>query len=108
MNSIMQTLLLFMAIATSLVLIYFAIAHPWTLNWGATKDEVARALPGDEIVETTHFVATRAFAIQAAPACARNTNFPFPGLYYILYDFGDILMMSECMLGIKTRSEKRK
>lgn len=27
-------------------------------------------------------------------------------IYYILYDFGDIIMMSKCMKGIKKRAEK--
>jgi hypothetical protein len=27
-------------------------------------------------------------------------------IYYIFYDFGDIIMMSKCMLGIKERAEK--
>jgi len=33
-------------------------------------------------------------------------NFSFPWIiYYILYDFGDIVMMSKCMKGIKARAE---
>jgi hypothetical protein len=33
-------------------------------------------------------------------------DFSFPWIiYYIFYDFGDIIMMSKCMLGIKERSE---
>ncbi len=34
-------------------------------------------------------------------------DFRFPWIiYYILYDFGDIIMMRKCMLGIKARAEK--
>jgi len=34
-------------------------------------------------------------------------DFRFPWIiYYIFYDFGDIVMMSKCMLGIKDRAEK--
>jgi hypothetical protein len=34
-------------------------------------------------------------------------DFSFPWIiYYIFYDFGDIIMMSKCMLGIKERAEK--
>jgi hypothetical protein len=29
-------------------------------------------------------------------------------IYYLLYDFGDIVMMSKCMKGIKKRAEKNK
>ena len=33
-------------------------------------------------------------------------NFRFPWLfYYFIYDFGDIVMMRKCLLGIKTRAE---
>ena len=33
-------------------------------------------------------------------------DFKFPWvIYYILYDLGDIVMMSKCMLGIKERAE---
>ncbi|MCB0134495.1 MAG: SRPBCC family protein [Caldilineaceae bacterium] len=35
-------------------------------------------------------------------------DFSFPWvLYYVLYDFGDIIMMSNCMKGIKARAEAR-
>jgi hypothetical protein len=34
-------------------------------------------------------------------------DFSFPWvIYYLLYDLGDILMMSKCMLGIKERAER--
>jgi hypothetical protein len=33
-------------------------------------------------------------------------DFSFPWIiYYVFYDFGDIIMMSKCMLGIKERAE---
>ncbi len=63
----MQPWLFVLAILIALVVIYFIFIRPWTLTWGATKDEVVRPLPGDEIVKKTHFVATRAVAIQASP-----------------------------------------
>jgi len=28
-------------------------------------------------------------------------------IYYLIYDFGDIIMMSKCMKGIKIRAEKK-
>lgn len=34
-------------------------------------------------------------------------DFSFPWIiYYLIYDFGDIVMMSRCMLGIKERAEQ--
>jgi Polyketide cyclase / dehydrase and lipid transport len=39
----------------------------WHLRWGATDDELAMALPGDEMVQRPHFTFTRAITIQARP-----------------------------------------
>jgi hypothetical protein len=196
----MNALLYALAILTAL---YFLFIRPWTLTWGATREEAARPLPGDDIVQMTHFVATRAVTIDAPPSevwkwivqigSARagwysidwidnggkessrtilpefqmiendyfipftpdqkngmwvkefkepetilwwdkkgdaswlwhlskteqggtrlltrlrtKYDFKFPWvIYYILYDLGDIVMMSKCMLGIKERAEKR-
>lgn len=46
---------------------YLRVLRPWQLTWGATPDEVARDLPGDDLVERPTFCATRAVTI-AAPA----------------------------------------
>jgi hypothetical protein len=37
------------------------------LRWGATDGEVAAAMPGDELIPTPSFVATRAITIAAPP-----------------------------------------
>jgi hypothetical protein len=39
----------------------------WHLRWGATRAEVAAAMPGDELVPVSHFTATRAVTIGAPP-----------------------------------------
>jgi hypothetical protein len=39
----------------------------WHLRWGATAEEVAGPMPGDELVPTSHFTATRAITIEADP-----------------------------------------
>jgi hypothetical protein len=55
-------------------MLLFAVAllwwvyRPWALNWGATDEEIARAMPGDSIVVGADFVATRSVTIDAAPA----------------------------------------
>ena len=46
---------------------YFGIYRPLQLRWGATNDEVHRAMPGDEIQARTIFNATRAMTIRASP-----------------------------------------
>jgi hypothetical protein len=44
---------------------YLFWIRPWQLRWGATVDEVARTMPGDDIVSRPTFNATRGISIQA-------------------------------------------
>jgi len=44
---------------------YFGIIHPGYINWGATAEEISRALPGDERATVSGFRATRAATIDA-------------------------------------------
>jgi len=46
---------------------YLRIIRPWQLRWGATDEEVGRAMPGDDVVKQPTFNATRAVTIQARP-----------------------------------------
>ena len=43
------------------------VVRPWYLRWGASDDEFARALPGDELVPRADLAATRAVTIDATP-----------------------------------------
>jgi hypothetical protein len=47
---------------------YLMAYRPWQLRWGATDAELGRALPGDELVDSPTFDATRAITIGAPPA----------------------------------------
>jgi hypothetical protein len=47
--------------------VYLRFVRPWQLRWGATDEEVGRAMPGDDIVKSPTFNATRAVTIQARP-----------------------------------------
>jgi hypothetical protein len=47
--------------------VYIRFIRPWQLRWGATDEEVARAMPGDDVVKQPTFNATRAVTIQARP-----------------------------------------
>lgn len=47
--------------------IYIVFYRPRQLRWGATDEEVARAMPGDEIVARPVFNATRAVTVNARP-----------------------------------------
>jgi hypothetical protein len=51
------------------VVVYRRMLRQWILTWGATRDEAAARLPGDELLEDADGVATRAITIDA-PASA--------------------------------------
>lgn len=185
-----------------LLILYFFVFRPMHLRWGATNEEVKAKLPGDGIVKTVHFNATRAISINSTPEniwkwiiqigskragwysidlidnggiesskeiltefqkiengyfvpftpdqkngmwvkeykeheyilwvdkegnatwlwylkkksetetrliTRLRTKYKFLSIwiiYYVLYDFGDIIMMKKCMKGIKERAEK--
>jgi hypothetical protein len=48
--------------------LYRRYLREWVLNWGARPEEVARPLPGDELLEEADIVATRAIGIDASPS----------------------------------------
>lgn len=57
-------------LAASLVvlfLVFHFVYRPWQLTWGATDEEVARRMVGDDIVTDPTFDATRAVTVQATP-----------------------------------------
>ena len=43
------------------------VYRPWALRWGSTDEEIARAMPGDELLTDPSFNATRAVTINATP-----------------------------------------
>jgi len=51
-------------LAVVAVLFHF-VYRPWQLNWGATDEEIKRAMAGDEIVPDPTFNATRAVTVNA-------------------------------------------
>ncbi len=53
------------AAGAGLLAAYWRIVRPWALRWGATEEEAARPLPGDEVVAKADYVATRAITIDA-------------------------------------------
>ncbi len=44
---------------------YFAWIRPWQLHWGATDEELVRAMPGDNDVSAPSFDATRGVTVNA-------------------------------------------
>jgi hypothetical protein len=47
---------------------FFGLYRPWHLAWGATREEVGNAMPGDGVVSGPTFNATRAVTILAPAA----------------------------------------
>ena len=64
----MKRLLAFLIAVPGAALAYRAFLREPILNWGARPDEVARRLPGDELLEDAEVVATRAITIAAPPS----------------------------------------
>ena len=55
------------ALAAVVAVTYLRFIRPWQLRWGATDEEVARAVSGDEVVKSPTFNATRGVTVQARP-----------------------------------------
>jgi hypothetical protein len=47
--------------------LYQHTIRPWYTRWGATDDEVARSMPGDDLVSGANYHTTRAITIAAPP-----------------------------------------
>jgi hypothetical protein len=54
-----------LACLATLLAVYFEIARPWFLRWGATDAEIAMSLPGDEMIARPASQETRAITIDA-------------------------------------------
>src|SRR6202140_2066834 len=46
---------------------FFGVYRPWHLRWGATREDLVREMPGDEIVRRPIFNATRVVTVNARP-----------------------------------------
>ena len=46
---------------------YIRFVRPWVLNWGATTEDVERAMPGDDILLDSSLQTTRVITISAPP-----------------------------------------
>jgi hypothetical protein len=66
-RSVATRLLAVMALPGLLYAIYLLAIRPAALHWGATAEEVARSIPGDDLVPSPSFCATRAITIHGRP-----------------------------------------
>jgi hypothetical protein len=60
-------LLALVALLVLLAAVYLLCVRPSQLRWGATADEVASFMPGDDLVSSPTFLATRGITIQGRP-----------------------------------------
>jgi hypothetical protein len=56
------------AVGSAALAAYALLIGPWHRRWGATDQEVARSMPGDDLVPDANFSTTRAITINARPA----------------------------------------
>ena len=64
----MFTIGLVAAAAVVIGVAFFVWYRPWQLRWGVTPEEMARTMPGDEIVHRPLFNATRGVTVSARAA----------------------------------------
>jgi hypothetical protein len=62
-----QTILFLTLSVAGVGLAYMLWVRPWQLSWGASRSELLRTMPGDELVENPSFDATRGITINARP-----------------------------------------
>jgi hypothetical protein len=55
-------------VAGSLLAALYRAYRRWQCSWGATDEEIARPLPGDDVVRRPQFTATNVVEIRAEPA----------------------------------------
>ena len=65
---VLGTVLSVAAVVAATERFYRRYLRNWVLTWGATAEEVAGRLPGDEFLEPADIVATRAIEIHAPPS----------------------------------------
>ena len=66
-RSIAMRLLALMALPVLMVAIYLFAIRPSQLHWGATSKESSRSMPGDDLVSSPSFSATRGVTIHGRP-----------------------------------------
>ncbi len=65
--AVVAQILAMLALVGLVLAVYILWARPYQLRWGATPEELTRAMPGDELDAHPTFLATRAITIQGTP-----------------------------------------
>jgi hypothetical protein len=56
-----------LGVAAGAAIAYVRVVRPWQTRWGATDEEVARLMQGDEMIVEPDWLATRAVTVEALP-----------------------------------------
>ena len=59
--------------------VYLLLIRPSQLRWGASNEELARAMPGDELLAESTFLATRAVTIEDTLRSQSPDGLTYPG-----------------------------
>jgi hypothetical protein len=65
--SLLKRTLAILALITLVMTMYFLLARPYQLHWGATNQETSQSMPGDQLDLNPEFFATRAITISGTP-----------------------------------------
>jgi len=105
------------------VVAYLLVFRPWQLRWGATDEELERAMPGDDLVAEPDLDATRGLTVEARPediwpwltqmgyrragfySYDRLDNAGIPSAERILAEYQDIKIGDEIPLDRNSRME---
>lgn len=63
----MQISIILLLLIIIFLVLYFSFLRSWQLKWGAANHELARPMPGDDIVADPSFDATRGVTINSPP-----------------------------------------
>jgi len=66
-NVLIRASIVCLVLVVLLASVSWFIYRPWALTWGSTDEEIARPMPGDEVLVQPTFNATRAVTIEATP-----------------------------------------
>ena len=66
-RGLLYAVLVVLCASVAAVFAYMLAFRPWQLRWGATDEEVERAMPGDDVVADPDLDATRGLTVQAPP-----------------------------------------
>ncbi|MHB0874450.1 MAG: hypothetical protein ACYC5O_00245 [Anaerolineae bacterium] len=64
-GSVLRTIGAAARLAAVAGVVYFKAVRPWHTNWGATPEEVAMPLPGDELIPQPGYVSNHAVTVNA-------------------------------------------